>query len=80
MAKAKLAVTLDEKTLAEVDNLVKRRIFPNRSRIIELAVREKLDRLGKNRLAAQCALLDPAYEKALAEEGMGEELDQWPAY
>jgi len=80
MAKAKLAVTLDESILAEVDNLVKRRIFPNRSRIIELAVREKLERLGKNRLAAQCALLDPAFEKALAEEGMGEVLDQWPAY
>jgi len=80
MAKAKLAVTLDENILAEVDSLVKRRIFPNRSRIIELAVREKLERLGKNRLAAQCALLDPAFEKALAEEGMGEELDQWPAY
>ena len=80
MAKAKLAVTLDETTLNEVDSLVRRRIFPNRSRIIELAVREKLDRLAKNRLASQCALLDPAYEKAMAEEGMGEEIDQWPAY
>jgi metal-responsive CopG/Arc/MetJ family transcriptional regulator len=80
MARAKLAITLDEQTVAEVDNLVKRRIFPNRSRVIELAVREKLDRLTKNRLAEQCALLAPSFEKALAEEGMGEELDQWPAY
>ena len=80
MPKAKLAITLDEETLSEVDNLVRRRIFPNRSRIIELAVQEKLARLGRNRLAAQCALLDPAFEKAMAEEGMGEELDQWPAY
>lgn len=80
MARAKLAVTLDQQTVAEVDNLVRRRIFPNRSRIIELAVREKLDRMTKNRLAEQCALLDPSFEKSLAEEGMGEELDQWPAY
>lgn len=80
MAKAKLAVTMDEQTLTEVDSLVRRHIFPNRSRIIELAVREKLDRLSKNRLASQCALLDPDFEQALAEEGMGEELDQWPAY
>lgn len=80
MAKAKLAITLDEKTLAEVDSLVRRRVFPNRSRIIEAAVQEKLARLGKNRLAAECALLDPTFEKAMAEEGMGEELDQWPAY
>lgn len=80
MAKAKLAVTMDEQTLTEVDSLVRRHIFPNRSRIIELAVREKLDRLSKNRLASQCALLDPDFEQALAEEGMGKELDQWPAY
>lgn len=80
MAKAKLAVTLDEQTLTEVDNLVRQRVFPNRSRIIELAVREKLDRLGKTRLADQCALLDPAFEQAMAEEGIGEEIDEWPAY
>ena len=33
-----------------------------------------------NRLAKECAKLDPAVEKALAEEGMGEELKQWPEY
>lgn len=80
MSKAKLAVTLDEQILAEVDSLVKQRVFPNRSRIIELAVREKLDRIAKNRLATQCALLDPDFEQTLAEEGMGEEIDRWPAY
>jgi len=80
MARSKLAITLDEQTVAEVDDLVKRRIFPNRSRVIEQAVREKLDRLANNRLAEQCALLDPAFEKGMAEEGMGEEIDQWPAY
>jgi len=80
MAKAKLAITFDEKTLAEVDLLVKRRLFPNRSRIIEEAVMEKLDRLNHSRLAKECALLDPVDEKSMAEEGMGEELDQWPEY
>jgi len=80
MAKAKLAVTFDKKTLSEVDRLVKRRVFPNRSRIIEEAFLEKLSRMNRDRLARECALLDPAFEKALAEEGMGEELDQWPEY
>lgn len=80
MAKAKLAVTMDEQTLAEVDALVRQRKFPNRSQVIELAVREKLERLGKSRLADQCALLEPDFEKAMAEEGMGEEIEQWPAY
>lgn len=80
MAKAKLAVTMDEQILAEVDSLVRRHAFPNRSRIIELAVREKLDRLTKSRLADQCSLLDPDFEKSMAEEGMIGEVDQWPAY
>lgn len=80
MPKAKLAVTIDEKTLREVDSLVARHIFPNRSRIIEEAVQEKLARMNRQRLARECALLDPAFEQALAEEGMGEELSQWPEY
>ncbi|MCL2761300.1 MAG: ribbon-helix-helix domain-containing protein [Desulfuromonadales bacterium] len=80
MAKTKVAVTLDENILAEVNVLVKKQMFPNRSRVIELAVREKLDRIGKNRLAAQCALLDTNFESALAEEGMSKEIEQWPIY
>ena len=80
MAKAKLAVTFDEKTLTEVDLLVRRRLFPNRSRIIEEAVKEKLSRLNHSRLAKACALLDPVYEMSMAEEGMGGEIKQWPEY
>ena len=80
MAKAKVAVTLDEKILMEVDRLVTRRVFPSRSRAIEEAVLEKLDRLSRDRLARECAKLDPVLEKALAEEGMTEELERWPEY
>lgn len=80
MAKAKVAVTLDEKILIEVDRLVTRRVFPSRSRAIEEAVLEKLDRMAHDRLARECAKLDPALEKALAEEGMPEELERWPEY
>ncbi len=80
MPKTKVAVTLDQKTLSEVDRLVARRIFPSRSRAIEEAIQEKLDRITHNRLARECALLDPAFEKAMAEEGIGEELNEWPEY
>lgn len=80
MPKTKVAVTLEQKTLSEVDRLVARRIFPSRSRIIEEAVQEKLDRIAHNRLARECTMLDPTFEKALAEEGMGEELNEWPEY
>ena len=77
---AKIAITLDENTLQRLDRLVKDRVFPNRSKAIQDAVEEKLKKLERNRLARECTKLDPAMEKAMAEEGMGEELEQWPEY
>jgi len=80
MASAKIAITMDESTLHRLDRLVKERVFPNRSKAIQDAVEEKLKKLERNRLARECAKLDVATEKAMAEEGMGEELEQWPEY
>ena len=80
MGQAKVAITMDEMLLAELDALVKRHMFPNRSRAIQIAVKEKLQRLGKSRLAIELAKLDLDEEHALAEEGLGLEHDAWPAY
>ncbi len=80
MPKAKVAVSLDEKTLMRLDRLVRQDVFPNRSRAIEEAVAEKLARLERSRLARECHKLDPVFEKTLAEEGMGEDLAEWPEY
>lgn len=80
MPRAKIAITLDDTTLARLDRLVAASVFPSRSRAIESAVREKLERLGRGRLARECAKLHPAAEKALAEEGLSEDLGAWPAY
>jgi len=63
-----------------LDRLVKNRIFPSRSKVIQDAVEEKLKKLGKGRLARECAKLGPEFEKALAEEGLSAEADQWPEY
>jgi metal-responsive CopG/Arc/MetJ family transcriptional regulator len=80
MSSSKIAITLESGMLSEVDALVKKRMFPNRSRAIQEAVREKLGRLSHSLLAQECAKLDPDYEKALAEEGLTEELSEWPEY
>jgi len=80
MARAKVAISLDESTLDRLDKLVRKQVFPNRSQAIEEAVAEKLSRIEKSRLAQECAKLDPAFEKALAEEGLSEELKTWPEY
>ena len=80
MAKSKVAISLDESTLDRLDQLVKKEVFPNRSQAIEEAVAEKLARLERSRLAQECTKLDPAFEKALAEEGLSEDLAEWPEY
>jgi metal-responsive CopG/Arc/MetJ family transcriptional regulator len=80
MATAKIAISLDEGTVKRLDRLVKNRAFPSRSKAIQDAVEEKLKKLEKSRLARECAKLDPNFEKALAEEGLSAEADQWPEY
>jgi metal-responsive CopG/Arc/MetJ family transcriptional regulator len=80
VATAKIAVTIDQHLLSRLDRLVKERRFPNRSRAVGEALRDKLDRIDHSRLARECAKLDPKFEQRLAEEGLAEDLKQWPEY
>ena len=80
MSTEKIAITIEDKTLKRLDSLVERRVYPNRSRLIQEAIREKLARIDRSRLARECAKLDAEYEQTLAEEGMSEELAEWPEY
>ena len=80
MPKAKVAVTLDALTLRRVDRLVRDARFPNRSQAIEAAVAAHLDRLEGRALLEACARLDPAEERALADEGLGADAAAWPEY
>ena len=80
MSKTKVAITIEQPVLEHIDRLVAEHVFPNRSRAIEEAIEEKLERLERGRLARECAKLDPAFEKALAEEGLSEEIAGWPEY
>jgi Arc/MetJ-type ribon-helix-helix transcriptional regulator len=63
-----------------VDKLVRQSMFASRSQAIQEAVEEKLARLEGSRLARESAKLDPAFEKAVAEEGLQEDISEWPAY
>ncbi len=78
MPRSKIAISLDETTLRTLDRLVAARVFPNRSRAIEEAVREKLVRVRHARLARECAKVDPE-ERAMAEEFFTGEVE-WPEY
>lgn len=79
MAAAKIAVSLDPEAVREADEMVKRGLFPSRSRLIQDALSEKLERLRRVRLARECAKLDPAIEQSAAEEISPAEAP-WPEY
>jgi Arc/MetJ-type ribon-helix-helix transcriptional regulator len=80
MASVKVAITLERETLRQVDNLVAQRVFQNRSRAIQIALHEKLQRVEGSRLAAECAKLDPKFEQSLADEGLGVDSAAWPEF
>ena len=80
MAKSKIAITLDDEIVGRLDTLVRERTYPNRSRAIEEAVRDKLTRLERSRLATEVSKLDPAFERSLAEEGLSQDQAEWPEY
>jgi metal-responsive CopG/Arc/MetJ family transcriptional regulator len=80
MSAAKIAITLEESLLQKIDRLVREKVYPNRSKAIQDAVMERMQKHDKDRLARECDKLDPAYEERVAEEGMGLEVDQWPEY
>ena len=80
MGMMKVAVTIDADLLAELDQLVAQQVFPNRSRAVQEALRDKLVRMRRSRLARECAKLDPDEEQSLAEEGIEQELTTWPEY
>jgi metal-responsive CopG/Arc/MetJ family transcriptional regulator len=78
MGSVKVAINIDSEILERIDGLVAKKVFPNRSCAIQLAVAEKLTRMERGRLATECAKLDAKFEKAFAEEGLGHRLIPWP--
>ena len=80
MAAAKVAITIEKELLERIDRLVEQRKFPNRSRAIQEAVRDKLERLNRGRLARECGKLDRAIERKMADEGLAADLEDWPDF
>jgi Arc/MetJ-type ribon-helix-helix transcriptional regulator len=78
MLRVKVAITLDEKTVKEVDRWVREGRYPNRSRAVQAALDELRRRQRRSRLAAEAAKLNLAEERRIAEEGLGDEA--WPEY
>lgn len=80
MKKTKIAITIDEQFVEDIDRLVNEHVFQNRSQAIQEAVEDKLKRLKRTRLAKECTKLDTTFEKTMAEEGLTVDVNQWPEY
>lgn len=80
VSKAKVAITIERRVLEELDEVVRQRRFSNRSLAIEAAVVEKLARLKRTRLITALDDIDPAEERAFAEEDLNSGLATWPRY
>lgn len=69
---------------AEIDDIVEAQADQDdaRSKPVKRSqsIEEKVARLDGNRLARECAKLDPAGEQALADEGPAAEVTEWVEY
>ena len=79
MGRAKIAITVDEHALAEIDRLVADGVFPNRSRAFETAIQQRLAGMRRSRLARECSKLVRAEEQELADERYAGDVE-WPEY
>jgi metal-responsive CopG/Arc/MetJ family transcriptional regulator len=79
MSTVKVAISIDEHFLREVDRLVRGHVYPNRSKAIQDAVADKLARLKKTRLLRESRKLRPREDQAAAEEWLSGE-EEWPAF
>ncbi len=80
MSVSKIAVSIDQKVVHRLDAMVRRGVFPSRSRAIQEALANQLEKIDRNRLARECSKLEKEEEQALAEEGLVNEATQWPEY
>jgi Arc/MetJ-type ribon-helix-helix transcriptional regulator len=79
MGTAKIAISLDPKALRDIDRLVKSGRYPSRSKLVQDALFEKLQRIDHSRLASECAKLTLTEERGFANEGLVAD-NPWPEY
>jgi Arc/MetJ-type ribon-helix-helix transcriptional regulator len=77
MATAKIAITLDDNLLREVDRWVAQKLYPNRSQAVQAALFAQATQVNQQRLEVECAKLDPQEEREFAELGIEEALGDW---
>ena len=80
MPAAKIAITVDEKVVKQIDRLVREGKYKSRSSVIQDALEVKLNERKRKRLIAELSKLDPREERHLAEEFLPLDGEQWDEY
>ncbi len=80
MSKRKIAITIDEGLVDELDLLVERNVYPSRSQAIETALTLTSELSKRRRLLTELAKLNADEEIELAEEFMNVDGIRWPEY
>ena len=74
----KLAISLEARTVVDLDRWVREGRFSNRSRAVQAAVNLLAEKEKRTRLARELAKLNRNAEQRLAEEGLGDA--SWPQF
>lgn len=80
MSKQRIAVTIDDQHLNEIDELVAKGRYPSRSQVVEAALAAVLSRCVQSSLIRECARFDSTEERSFAEGGLRSDGIGWPAY
>ncbi len=80
MPTAKIAITLGEDFLKEIDRWVSEGRYPSRSRAIQEALKEKITNWRRRRLREEVSKLNPKEEQAMAEEAISAGNEIWDEY
>jgi len=70
MAKAKIAITLEEDLVKEIDRWVSEGQYPSRSKAVQETLKEKITNWRRKRLIEEVSKLNSKEEQAMAEEGI----------
>ena len=74
----KIAITVNEKWLCDIDRMIEEGRYPNRSGAIQTALALLTERANRARLRRELAKLNPAEEQSWADQGLADA--SWPGY
>ena len=80
MGKSTIMITMDDAVLETLDRLVADAVYPDRSLAIQEAVKYRFNRIDDAIFERELAKLDPEFERQMSEEGLAQDLSEWPEY